>query len=680
MNIDDDAQIDDITKFIRETVDKFPTTIRNASDAYAMKHRRDMDIEFEGYVLGLKDFPSFIPSGMTPSDEMYLRQRVMVVFDIGHKTDSVPCLIHNVAIPNLSSIFLYGKDDDTFENNVKILQMGKEMGVKLRVTGQFLNIQTSKAKSSLKTLFFVDTLSLERDVVSSLMTETDFEIFMKLCRDIGKRPIDVMIDELFTIFSCEDWFKKATLLFALSPTARQEQMHVGVIAAQGEGKDYWADYVLAPLVRSGKVEGKHTTTIASLVGAMDSNDLSKIGIGTLQKYNGARMVVSEMQTWTGSMWGAILGVLANGEVVISKGQMQDIRRPACLNMWFMGNPPTGLMQGDENESLKMLEGFGKDEYRIQIVSRMTLIFAKWKLNQEDEEMIKKIYKNIESDSKSKGNQLFEMDEEIRAMMFDASMNNALRGRAIRDRKRTLAATQGFAVNDGEDYIKRLLYQSFFREYLKYVSQIQVKIYDSMSMIERTINAMCERDEYEGILVVKGHRDNRKRIQFINLVRSFSKLNGRSFITMDDLGEAEKIFNTSIQTLNKDLPMAVITSGLSSSELIAIKYIKKNPGCDDDALRHELGLGKKSYQFYDNLMSRLLKNEYIASLGNDGYRVRDDKVGKVILEWLGFDGADAVSVSIKDRLKATGVNVDKEKSVDVVGVDVVEDKIPDGVWD
>ena len=420
---------------------------------------------------------------------------------------------------------------------------------------------------------------------------------------------------------------------------------MGVIAAQGEGKDYWADNILMPLVRAGKVEGKYSTTIASLVGAMDKNNLSKIGVGTLQKYHRARLVVSEMQTWSESMWGVILPVLANGKVIRSVGQLH-VERPACLNMWFMGNPPTKYDPDKDDDPLMMLDGFGQ-RYRIQMISRLSLIFARLKIsNVETKDKLMRIYKNLDVNSRTMGKTLFENDEVLQSLVYSEDSDA---GRSRRGRKRFLARSRDLCDDDIEEMIRVELYQKFFREYLKYVSGLKVEVIDAVPHIERCLDRMRSMDEYSGILVVRGEIDMRKRLQFANIVRSFTKLNGKTKIDSSDLREAEQIFEESAMTMSREFPMALLRSGMSTGELDTIRFIGNNPGCNEKDIMGHLDCGPNTKNIYYGTMQKLMDGDMVYDADGEFF-INQANIGKDIIEVLGIEGDD----SLASRMKLAGV--------------------------
>jgi len=645
--MDDDGAIDELTKYVRDVVDSFPPPVRTVKDAKSMIARRDSDIQFEGNVGNLDCFPMFPISGLSDPNEIICRESNYYLFSTVHDTYDIPCLIHNAILDGDSEGLLpFGKDNEDFEYHIRILQTAFERGVKVVVTGQFRNIQTGRVR---KLYFFVDSVEFDRDVVTTYMTDDNFTGFMDICRDTGKVPMDIMSTELFTKFIADPYFRKATFLFCLSPMSRQEMLHIGVISAPGEGKDYWADFIVRPLVRTGKVEGKYNTTIASLVGAMDKNDLKKLGIGTLQKYHGARLVVSEMQTWSESMWGAIMSAMANGEVNRSVGQMQDVSRPACLNMFFMGNPPTHFERGDD--PLIMLEGFGR-KHRKQLISRFTLIFAKLKLTTGFKNKIKLIYDNMDKDSRTMDESLLDGDEQLHDYKFNPVYGND-RGRRIRERKRDLFSGS-MTGDETEEKLRLGMFQHFFREYFKYVSRKHVDIRGAVHAIESSMDNMSEKEEYQNVLVVRGEVDNRKRVQFINLVRSFAKLGGRSTIDISDIKEAETIFNQSVETMNKEFPPELFNSDLTYSEMDCIRFVGNNPGCSRNEMMEHFGIEDVGLHLHDSTIHKLIDNDMIFQTDDLTYYINQKNIGNKIVKGLGIKGG------LKGRMEAAGINLDKKK--------------------
>ena len=76
-----------------------------------------------------------------------------------------------------------------------------------------------------------------------------------------------------------------------------------------------------------------------LVGAMSGDDLGSVDVGLLPKMNNERLALSEFQLWKDTVFGEMLGAMANGYVQLTKGKL-DIRKPTCVNILMLGNPLT----------------------------------------------------------------------------------------------------------------------------------------------------------------------------------------------------------------------------------------------------------------------------------------------------------------------------------------------------
>ena len=98
----------------------------------------------------------------------------------------------------------------------------------------------------------------------------------------------------------------------------------------------------------------------------------------MPKMNHERLAISEFQLWKDTVFGELMGAMANGFVQLTKGKL-DIKKPTCTNVLMLGNPPHHYEDGQSKK--EMMEAFGR--YTPQIVSRLTLIFTQLKLNPED---------------------------------------------------------------------------------------------------------------------------------------------------------------------------------------------------------------------------------------------------------------------------------------------------------
>ena len=305
-----------------------------------------------------------------------------------------------------------------------------------------------------------------------------------------------MENTLWEKFFAADYIKKAVLLFCLSPYKKDELLHIGIITSHGEGKDTLVEKVIQPLVPCGVASSGQMTTIPGLVGAMSGDDLGSVDVGLLPKMNNERVALSEFQLWKDTVFGELLGAMANGYIQLTKGKL-DIRKPTCVNMLMLGNPPHHYSQ-DNSTKREMMEAFGR--YTPQIVSRLTLIFTQLKLSQDDKQDF--------------------VDEIIIKNMDDY-------GNVASDLK---------------------IWQQFFREYLRYVSRIPVTIYDSYGLIKSVFETLKSKREFQEVFHARGLPDNRKWAEFANLCRAFARINGRNQITNEDIRESYSAMLTSLQTL------------------------------------------------------------------------------------------------------------------------------------
>jgi hypothetical protein len=201
-----------------------------------------------------------------------------------------------------------------------------------------------------------------------------------------------------------------------------------------------------------------------------------------------------------------MNMLANGYYTMQKGQV-DVTREAVLNMSFWGNPEKSY--SDKMDKLAMLDVF--KEYTFQMISRMTLIFAQMSLTFGDDNADKFVKRKI-------------MD----------------------------AMTGKFETPDAKANLT--MWRRFFREYLRYVSRMSPNmgvmeqgLFDMMQEIEGT-------QDFKAVFLQRSERENRKFQQFINLCKGLARLNGDQEITADHLYDAKWLFQKSLETLVKNVPL------------------------------------------------------------------------------------------------------------------------------
>ena len=453
--------------------------------------------EGSGYVIRLNIHPMTKPKGdktQTAAD------RVIVEFAIGDGSRAAPCAIHNGTEKQLGG----GWDDsDQFKNALDLLAHAQYDGNRLRIRGQYRTYKN-------KRLFIVDTIEQDEDSKKSKLSQRQFNTFIRKCHKANLTPLEIMTQTLWEKFYAPDYLKKAVLLFCLSPYKKDELIHIGIITSHGEGKDTLVEKVIQPLVPCGIASSGQMTTIPGLVGAMSGDDLGSVDVGLLPKMNNERLALSEFQLWKDTVFGELLGAMANGFVQLTKGKL-DIRKPTCVNILMLGNPPHHYSE-DNSSKKEMMEAFGR--YTPQIISRLTLIFTQLKLSDD-------------------GKQEF-VDEIIIKNMDD----------------------YGHTPSDLQ------MWQTFFREYFRYVSRIPVSIYDSYGLIKSVFDTLKAKREFQEVFHTRGLPDNRKWAEFANLCRSFARLNGRTHITNEDIRESYSAMLTSLQTLTTHFDLDDLNLDLS----------------------------------------------------------------------------------------------------------------------
>ncbi|RLC69195.1 MAG: hypothetical protein DRH97_00450 [Chloroflexi bacterium] len=247
-------------------------------------------------------------------------------------------------------------------------------------------------------------------------------------------------------------------------------------------------------------------------------------MGLIPKHNNERIAVSEFQTWNEEVFGELMNTMANGYFTMQKGQV-DTRRDAFTNMLFLGNPPH-YFDEENHDKREMLAAFG--EYTYQIVSRLTLIFTEMSLAGEDAE---KHIRNI--------------------MLMDA---------------------EGM-FDDGDTKEAMEIWRNFFREYLAKVSGLDPKFGKLMPTLDSTFNEMKDRPQYQTAFLSRAQNDYRKYQEFINLVKSFAKLDGSDRITVGHLMQARQLFEKSLATLTEEFPMKAMAAGVDT-ELLTVYEIAK----------------------------------------------------------------------------------------------------------
>jgi len=416
--------------------------------------------------------------------------KVMLEFTISDGEYSIPCVCHNA-----DEDYLEGPmNDDQLTKMLEILTTSQKQGKRVEVIGNFVNYGR-------KRIFVVHTANINDGFKESQMTDKQFKKFKKLCVKHNTNPFQLMMSDetLWAELYAKDYLKMAILLYCISPTNKQDMIHIGIVSSHGEGKDHLIERVIQPIVPCRRAGSGKMATIPGLFGAMSGDDLNAIEVGLLPKMNHERVAISEFQTWHDDTFGELMNMMANGKIEMQKGAL-DVERETTLNLLFLGNPPSTFKKKDEKR--KMLDVFGK--YTYQIVSRLTLIFTQLSLTDG------------------------EAQDEIRDSIISAMDED---------------------YTKGEGAERLATWRKFFREYLRYVSKLKPKLRDELPTINSTYDEIEARPQFTDAFCIRTATDNRKYQEFANLVRAFAKLYGDEKIDcMTHLVDAKWIFEQSLQTL------------------------------------------------------------------------------------------------------------------------------------
>ena len=487
----------EIVEFVSETAEGYRNVSADIGKIYAAKIANPNLLSGSGVVLKMEEGP-LNPKKPSP-DESVIR------FTLSDGTYSVECLAHNgPEVGRLMGLHRIGwetSSSDWLGDVLMLLTESVRDGKQVEVSGYYEMFGRDK-------VFVVKTVRPAEARTDSQMTDEQFETFIELCGDAGPgfRPLELMIrdDTLWTKLYADNPIKYATMLFCLSPQTKQDMLHIGIVSSMGEGKDHLLETVIEPLVPCGVASTGKLCTIPGLFGAMNGEDLNSIELGLIPKMDNERIAVSEFQTWSQEVFGELMNVLANGSFTMQKGQV-DTKRTARTNFLFLGNPPRDWKRGDEQ--LGMLAAFG--EYTYQLMSRLTLIFAKMSLTEGDN-----------------------TDHLIEDKIMD-SMNG---------------------VYKKKDFNKNLeMWRNFFREYLRYVSAMDPNYESLRGEIRKSMDKIKQSDVFKAAFLGGGRatRDFRKFQEFVNLCKGIARLNGEREVSVTSLWHAEKLFETSMDTLKHD---------------------------------------------------------------------------------------------------------------------------------
>lgn len=585
----------DIRNWVSKQVENFNTLEGDMNSVFLSSVTGEI-CEGSGYVIRLTISPMTKAKGdktPTPSD------RVIIEFAVGDGSRAAPCAIHNGSDKQLAGGW---SDSDEFKNALDLLAQAQYDGQRLRIKGKYRTYKN-------KRLFIVDTVERDEDSKKSKLTERQFNTFIRKCNKADFTPLEIMTQTLWEKFFAPEYIKKAVLLFCLSPYKKDELLHIGIITSHGEGKDTLVEKVIQPLVPCGIASSGQMTTIPGLVGAMSGDDLGSVDVGLLPKMNNERVALSEFQLWKDTVFGELLGAMANGFVQLTKGKL-DIRKPTCVNMLMLGNPPHHYSQ-DNSSKREMMEAFGR--YTPQIVSRLTLIFTQLKLSQDDKQDF--------------------VDEIIIKNMDDY-------GKVESDLK---------------------IWQQFFREYLRYVSRIPVQIYDSYGLIKSVFDTLTSKREFQEVFHARGLPDNRKWAEFANLCRSFARLNGRNQITNEDIRESYSAMLTSLQTLTTHFDMDDLALDLTPVMRNIYLEIKESGAIDVQTLGKKLRLKNRTVM---SCLKELKEKGYAQQVGevwvvssdeaptNNTFTIKTDKTEGWNLKELAVSGKGEISDELLEALESS----------------------------
>ena len=313
------------------------------------------------------------------------------------------------------------------------------------------------------------------------------------------------------------------------------------------------------------------TTTITLVGAMSGDDLGSVDVGLLPKMNNERLALSEFQLWKDTVFGEMLGAMANGYVQLTKGKL-DIRKPTCVNILMLGNPHN-YTEGKSSKR-EMMEAFGR--YTPQIISRLTLIYTQLKLSEENKQDL--------------------VDEIIIKNMDDyGSIKTDLK-----------------------------MWQAFFREYLRFVSKLPVKVFDSYGLVKTVFETLKKKQEFQDAFHARGMPDNRKWAEFANLCRSFSRLNGRTQITNDDIRESYSAVLHSLKTLSAHFDLKDLNLDLSPLLRSIYLEVKERGAIDAATLSQVLKIKLSTVM---SCLEELKGKNYLQEVGDVWITSSDDAPDK-----------------------------------------------------
>jgi DNA replicative helicase MCM subunit Mcm2 (Cdc46/Mcm family) len=554
-----------LTDWVSQQVDGFEETTTSLELAFLSTISAE-ECEGSGFVIKVSISPMSLkkeskgkgnknPTDEAPSDS------VIIEFLLSDGKHSIPCAIHNAPDATLPGGQI---DNDAIKEALAAITTSQREGNKVLITGQFRNYKS-------KRLFIVDNLILDANNKKSKLVGKQIKTFLSKCSAANMSPLDIMCDVLWVKFFAPNYIKKALMLFSLNPLHKHEMIHVGLITSHGEGKDTLIEKVIQPLVPCGVASSGQMTTIPGMFGAMSSDDLSSVDVGLMPKMNHERIAISEFQLWKDTVFGELLGAMANGYVKLTKGKL-DISKPTCLNILMLGNPPHHFEDGDEKRD--MMEAFGR--YTPQIVSRLTLIFTQLKLNPDDKtaEVEEIIVRNMEEGNKNK------------------------------------------KAND-----ELIMWQQFFKEYLRYMSHQDIPLMDSYGLIKSVYDSLKAKTEFQEIFHSRGMADNRKWAEFVNLCRAFSRIHGHIEVTNEDIHEAYTLMLESLRTLTQHFDIHDLGLDLSPMLQTIYREIKSLGAADSQTLSKII---KLKVHTVNNCLETLKEKKFIQQIGDTWVICKDEE--------------------------------------------------------
>ena len=439
------------------------------------------------------------------------KDKTLIRFGVSDGENSVPCVIHNC---NEKYGLGTGLKANTLTAFDEIIRKSLSEGKSVKVEGLFANFRQER-------VFVVESLKWDEDVHQSQLSDAQFKEFLKICKREKATPLDIMMDNdgLWAEIYADDDLKQAILLYCLSPFDKEDMIHIGLITNPGEGKNHLVDKVISPLVRCRMAGTGKLSTFAAMFGAMSSDDLTSIEIGLLPKMNHDRIIFSEFQTLDEDVFGEMLNVMTDGHYNLQKGKL-DVTRHAMLNMAFFGNPPAYYDKDKGHDKAEMMKSFGK--YTMQIISRLTLIFAKPTLCDAEDAPMK-----------------------IRAKIMQ-NMDKTVSKRTSREKINNLRA--------------------FFREYLKYVSRLHPKLEKWKGYLNDEMTRMEETEGFKEAFAGRGKTDYRKWAELLNIARGFARLNGREKLHSSDVKKGVTLFHKSLKTLCETFDLKAMDLGLNANHI------------------------------------------------------------------------------------------------------------------